>query len=285
MIKMKIISITTIVLLMATFFYWQNNDITVTNIDFENDKVPANFNGYKILQVSDLHNKKFGSNQDKLVEITKDIDPDIIVITGDFIDSRRTNVDVALEYTNQVVDIAPVYYVPGNHESRVEEYSILKEGLLKSGVIILDNKLEEININNEKISLIGMEDPTLLTSNNKMKKFEYILSSIKDRSNSNLKILLSHRPEILDIYERQDIDLVFSGHAHGGQIRLPFTDGLFAPGQGLLPKFTSGIHEKGNTNMIVSRGLGNSLFPFRVFNRPELIVTKLSSKDINNDIK
>ncbi|MGL6106113.1 metallophosphoesterase [Romboutsia sp.] len=264
-----------IIATLAIFFYWQNNDITVTNIDFENTKIPNNFNGYKILQVSDLHNKKFGKNQKKLVQLTKEINPDIIVITGDIVDSRRTNVDVALQYINQAVKIAPTYYVQGNHESRIEEYTKLEEGLLKAGVKILDNKNEEINIDNQKINLIGMEDLTLVKSDTKRKTFEEILKTLKSESVSDLNILLSHRPELLYIYARQGIDLVFAGHAHGGQIRLPFTDGLFAPGQGILPKSTSGVHKDKNTEMVVSRGLGNSLFPFRVFNRPELVVTTL----------
>lgn len=278
MISKKAKSITAVVVLAVVFFYWQNNDITITDIDLKNNKIPSNFDGYKILQISDLHNKRFGKNQEKLMKITEEINPDIIVITGDLVDSRRTNLDKAIEYTNQAVKVAPVYYVPGNHESRIKEYSILKEDLLKSGVKILDNKVEEININNEKISLIGMEDLDLLRINNKVSEFEKRLNSIKEKSKSNFKILLSHRPELLDIYTRQNIDLVFTGHAHGGQIRLPFTQGLFAPGQGLMPKYTSGIHEKDETKMIVSRGLGNSLFPFRIFNRPELVVTKLNSK-------
>ena len=262
---------------LAVFFYWQNNDITVTNIDFKSEKVTDGFEGYKILQVSDLHNKRFGKGQKGLVEITEQIGPDMIVITGDVIDSRRTNVKKALEYADKAVEIAPVYFIPGNHESRVDEYLQLKDGFIKSGVKVLDNKTEEIFINNESISLIGMNDLTLFDSENTKQSYEIVLKNLVNESDDGLKILLSHRPELLDVYVRQSLDLVFTGHAHGGQIRLPFINGIFAPGQGILPKYTSGVYKQGKTNMIVSRGLGNSLFPFRVFNRPELIVTTLSS--------
>ena len=276
----KAIIIATILTTVAVFCYWQNNDISITNIDFTNSKVPDNFNNYKILQVSDLHNKEFGKNQNKLVELTKKINPDIIVVTGDLIDSRRTNIDIAVNYMSQAVKIAPIYYVPGNHESRIDEYDKLKKMLSKEGIKILSNDSENIKINNQELTLLGMEDISFMNSKNREKEFSYILSNLKNKSKENLTILLSHRPDLIGIYAKQNIDLVFTGHAHGGQIRLPFIGGLCSPGQGFLPKYTSGIYEKDNTKMIVSRGLGNSLFPFRIFNRPELIVTTLKSESV-----
>jgi len=273
----KGIIIATIITTVAVFCYWQNNDISITNIDFTNSKVPHNFNDYKILQVSDLHNKEFGKNQNKLVELTKEINPNIIVVTGDLIDSRRTNIDIAVNYMSQAVKIAPTYYVPGNHESRIDEYDKLEKMLSKEGINILSNDSENIKINNQELTLLGMEDISFMNSRNKEKEFSSILNNLKNESNENLTILLSHRPDLIDIYAKQNIDLVFTGHAHGGQIRLPFIGGLLSPGQGFLPKYTSGVYEKDKTKMIVSRGLGNSLFPFRIFNRPELIVTTLNS--------
>ena len=121
-----------------------------------------------------------------------------------------------------------------------------------------------------------MNDISFIKSKDKRKEYLSTLKDIKKAVNNDFTILLSHRPEIIDLYSESKVDLVFTGHAHGGQIRLPFTDGLFAPNQGLLPRYTSGKFKKGNTEMIVSRGLGNSLFPFRIFNRPELIVAILN---------
>jgi len=273
----KGIIIATIITTVAVFCYWQNNDISITNIDFTNSKVPHNFNDYKILQVSDLHNKEFGKNQNKLVELTKEINPNIIVVTGDLIDSRRTNIDIAVNYMSQAAKIAPTYYIPGNHESRIDEYDKLEKMLSKEGVKILSNDSENIKINNQELTLLGMEDISFINSENRKKEFSSILSNLKNKSNDHLTILLSHRPDLIDIYAKQNIDLVFTGHAHGGQIRLPFIGGLLSPGQGFLPKYTSGVYEKDNTKMIVNRGLGNSLFPLRIFNRPELIVTTLNS--------
>ncbi len=262
--------------IIVSFLYWQNNDIVITNIDINNGKIPSNFDKFKILQVSDLHNKKFGKNQSKLVNLTNKINPDIIVVTGDAIDSRKTNMDIAIDYLSQIAKIYPTYYVSGNHERRIKEYNRFEELLIQNNVKVLNNQYENIKIGNEEISLIGMKDISFIKSKDRRKEYLSTLKDIKKDVSDNFTILLSHRPEIIDVYSESKVDLVFTGHAHGGQIRLPFTDGLFAPNQGLLPRYTSGKFKKGNTEMIVSRGLGNSLFPFRIFNRPELILTTLN---------
>lgn len=255
--KLKKIAIGTItaLIIIVAFLYWQNNDIVTTNINIENSKIPNNFDKFKILQVSDLHNKEFGKNQEKLVNLTKEINPDIIVVTGDAIDSRRTNMDIAIDYLSQVAKIYPTYYVTGNHERRISDYNKFEESLIKSKVKVLNNQFENIKIDNEEISLIGMKDISFITSNDKSEEYLSILNNIKKETNNNFTILLSHRPDIIDVYSKANVDLVFTGHAHGGQIRLPFTDGLFAPNQGLLPKYTSGKFKEDNTEMIVSRGL------------------------------
>lgn len=275
-LKKIAISMSRLLIIIIAFLYWQNNDIVITDIDINNRNIPSNFDKFKILQVSDLHNKKFGKNQSKLVNLTNKINPDIIVVTGDAIDSRKTNMDIAIDYLSQIAKIYPTYYVSGNHERRIKEYNRFEELLIQNNVKVLNNQYENIKIGNEEISLIGMKDISFIKSKDKRKEYLSTLKDIKKAVNNDFTILLSHRPEIIDIYSESKVDLVFTGHAHGGQIRLPFTDGLFAPNQGLLPRYTSGKFKKGNTEMIVSRGLGNSLFPFRIFNRPELIVATLN---------
>lgn len=271
-------SIILLSIIIISFFYWQNNDIVTTNINIENSKIPNSFDKFKILQVSDLHNKEFGKKQEKLLKLTKEVNPNIIVVTGDAIDSRRTNMKIPIEYLSQVAKTYPTYYVTGNHERRINDYNEFEKMLIKSRVKVLNNQYENIKIGNEEISLIGMKDISFIKSKNKNIEYLNILNNIKKETNNNFTILLSHRPDIIDVYSKSNVDLVFTGHAHGGQIRLPFTDGLFAPNQGLFPKYTSGKFKKYNTDMIVSRGLGNSLFPFRIFNRPELIVTTLNKQ-------
>lgn len=264
---------------LFAFFKWQNNSITISEIAFKSNTIPESFNGYKILQISDLHNKEFGSKQNKILGKIEKINPDIIVITGDLIDSNNTNIDVAMELIDGVINIAPIYYVSGNHEAWSGSYSDLKSKLENSGVVVLDNKKTEFFNDRDSIDIIGLADTSFIESdwleyggNSETKN---LLNKLAEDS-TNFKILLSHRPELFDIYSNSNVNLVFSGHAHGGQFRLPFIGGLIAPDQGFFPKLTEGIHTSNNTSMIISRGLGNSIIPVRIFNRPELIVVKLS---------
>lgn len=261
------------------FFNWQNNSITISEIVFKNDTIPESFKGYKILQISDLHNKEFGSKQNKILAKIEKIKPDIIVITGDLIDSNHTNIDIAMELINGAINIAPTYYVSGNHEAWYGSYEDLKSKLENSGVVVLDNQKIEVFNDSDSIDIIGLADTSFI----KYDWLEYgdnvetknLLNTLTEGS-TNFKILLSHRPELFDIYSDSSVDLIFSGHAHGGQFRLPFIGGLVAPDQGFFPKLTEGVHTSNNTSMIISRGLGNSIIPLRIFNRPELIVVTLS---------
>jgi len=267
--------------MIALFLVWQNNDIVITRHNYINSKLSNNFEGFKILHISDLHNKNFHG---RLINKIKGISPDIIVITGDLIDRRKTNVDIAVKFVREIIEIAPVYYVTGNHEQLSENYNELEKELKNLHVVIMDNYYTKINYNGSKIGLAGIADPAIIQNektyfpeNNKT----YMRNTLKELT-QNLKtdfnILLSHRPEQYEIYKEFKIDMVFSGHAHGGQIRIPFFKGILSPNQGFFPKYSEGIHREGMTSMFVSRGLGNSLFPFRIFNRPELIVVILSKK-------
>lgn len=261
------------------FFRWQNNSIAINKIVVKNDKVPETFNGYKILQISDLHNKEFGAKQHKILEKIEKINPDIIVVTGDLIDANNTNIDIAMDLINGAINIAPIFYVSGNHEAWSGSYNNLKYKLEEVGVIVLDNKKTEVFKDNNSIDIIGLSDTSFINQDwleySGNMQTENLLNSLIEK-NSNFKILLSHRCELFEIYSGSDVDLVFSGHSHGGQFRLPFIGGLVAPDQGFFPELTEGIHTSNNTSMIISRGLGNSIIPIRIFNRPELIVVTLS---------
>lgn len=267
----SIIILVLIVLLVIVY----NKKIVISNITYKNSKVPSSFDGYKILQISDLHNAEFGKNQKTLIEKTKEIDPDIIFITGDLIDSYNTNIDISMKYIDGITDIAPIYFIPGNHESRIESYNELCDRLTSSGVKILNNKNIFIQKDSSSIGLIGLDDPAFIQTSNQDELFKKLLVDLSKDIDSDFKILLSHRPEKLVDYKDAKVDLVFSGHAHGGQFRIPFVGGLLAPNQGFFPKYTSGIYKEDNTSMIVSRGLGNSIFPFRINNSPELVVVTL----------
>jgi len=277
--KKAIIIILIMVALLCYYLYFQNTELQVSGYDIVDSRIPKEFNEYKIVQVSDFHNTKSNKLTDDLVKEIKIQNPNVIVITGDLVDSRKTNIDVAISFIKRIKDIAPIYFVTGNHESRISKYGVLKEKLEKESVIVLDNKAEILEIYAAKINLIGINDPN-------MSYHPYALDSEKIKNEltdtnydkNNYSILLSHRPELFDTYVDNELDLVLTGHAHGGQVRIPFIGGLVSPNQGFFPKYTGGKIKKDNTNMIVSRGIGNSIIPFRINNRPELVVVQLKVK-------
>ena len=275
----RILIILIIFIGLLVFFRWQNNSITINEVIIQSNKIEEELDGYKILQISDLHNKEFGSGQRDILKKIEKINPDIIVVTGDLIDSSKTNVEVAMDLIKGASEIASIFYVSGNHEAGSGVYEDLRIKLEEAGVYVLEDEKIDIIKGGSTIDLIGLSDPNFLEPDAlKYNKHSEIESKLKKviGDNNNFKILLSHRPELFDIYSSSEVDLVFSGHAHGGQFRLPFIGGIIAPDQGLFPKLTEGIHKKDNTTMIISRGLGNSIIPIRIFNRPEIIVVTLS---------
>jgi len=269
-----------ILISISLFFLWQNNDITVTEINYYNDKIPDGFNGYSIIHISDLHNKSFGKNQEYLLKKVRIAEPDIIVITGDLIDRRKYDLDIAMKFIDGAMKIAPIYYVSGNHEAWSKDYKNISQRLLDYGVKILDDNKVALKEGKHEIEILGLSDPDFLTSNylegTDLSKLKEELSKLSD--DSTFQILLFHRPELFDLYTDENIDIIFSGHAHGGQFRIPLIGGLVAPDQGLFPKYTSGAYVRNQSTLIVSRGLGNSIIPVRIFNRPEIIKVTLLKK-------
>ncbi len=274
-----LIFLTSISLLM--FCIWQNNSIVISSFSYYNSKVPADFNGFRIVHISDLHNKMFGQNQSKLLSRLERLSPDIIVVTGDLIDRRRFDFDTAMCFIDGAVKIAPVYYVSGNHEAWSGKYSQIKKRLIDSGVYVMDDIAAEILKGDSAVQLVGLSDPDFFTSNylegTNTSNLEKQLQ--KWSRSDGFKVLLCHRPELFDLYCASSIDLVFAGHAHGGQFRIPFIGGMVAPDQGLFPKYTSGSYTKESTTMFVSRGLGNSIIPIRIFNRPEIVAVTLKCEE------
>ncbi len=263
------------------YLYNQNTNLKETEYLIISHKLPKSFNGYKIAHISDFHNTNSKRVKTQIIESLNHNRPDIIVITGDLIDSRRTNILNAKEFLKSIVKIAPVYYVFGNHESRLYDVQNLINEAQAVGVNVLRNMSAKVAKQSEMIEFLGLDDPAFyipLENNCEIRqKTDNVLKTVAKQSDS-FKILLIHRPELLDIYEKYGFDLVFTGHAHGGQIRLPLIGGIIAPGQGMFPKYTKGIYKNGKTQMILSRGIGNSKFPFRINNRPEIIIATLKNK-------
>lgn len=257
---------------------WGNTALGLSTYTIESEKIPESFSGFRIAQVADLHNAEIGEENKKLLEMLKKAEPDIIVITGDLIDSRRTDIEVALQFVEQAVEIAPCYYVTGNHESRLakQAYQEFETAIYESGVHVLHDEEVVVERDGYSISIVGVDD---ISFAQRYGGTGYVGESDKLSelfSAAEYKILLSHRPELFPIYVDANVDLVFAGHAHGGQLRFPFIGGIFAPNQGFFPEYDAGVFIKDGTNMVVSRGIGNSIFPLRFNNRPELIVVELS---------
>lgn len=269
------------------FLHWNNKSIVITDYVYESEKLPKAFDGYRITQVSDLQSEYFGKHQKNLIEKVEKTNPDIIVYTGDLLDRNHTNFDAAEEAMKGLLKIAPVYYINGNHEMAVEENAMdgFYEKLTEMGVVLLFDCENKIEKDGETISLLGLSEHTVFSckgfvrDNSEPLDMDLFTDALKDlrqqAEEDAFTVLLAHEPQYLEEYAEAGFDLAFAGHAHGGQIRLPFTDGLYAPGQGVLPKLTSGIRHHEDMALVISRGLGNSTFPFRVFNRPEIVTVKL----------
>ena len=248
---------------------------TLTRVTIKD--LPQSFDGYRIVQVSDLHNNVYGMGQSYLLKKIRDARPDVIVITGDLIDRNTANVDNAMLFINGAVKIAPVFYVTGNHEAGLgKPYVDLMLRMNEAGVTCLDNSAVSAISEEDVITLAGVRDPAFDWSRTDAKIVdEEIKKALSDVSDRQVTILLSHRPELIKTYSENGIDLVLTGHAHGGQVRLPFIGPLYSPSQGLFPKYTSGLYKEGDTQMYVSRGIGNGLAPLRFNDGPELAVIVL----------
>lgn len=263
-----------LILLFFIFCYYQNNKLDVTEYEIESDRVK---NDIKIVHLSDFHSKPFKA----VLEKARAEKPDIICITGDFINDKGRNRQKMLDYGRKLTNIAPVYYITGNHERRLDDFDRLMKELEETGFTVLLNKLKKT----ENVTILGLDENQADFSDYKARKkgtFKY-----KDMSRyfreleraENFRLVLSHFPEnfkgIKEVnYSQYDFELQLSGHAHGGQWIMPFIGPLFSPGQGVLPKYARGSFGD-RPKLIVSRGLGNSEFPLRLFNHPEIVIVNI----------
>lgn len=262
------------IIILTPFFVYSNTHIDVESITIASKNLPAAFDGAKIVQISDYHNHG-GRNDKTILNKIKEVQPDFIVITGDTVDRVLTDIDTASSFIGEVVKLAPCYMVWGNHEMGLDqqEFQTLKANAESYGITILNGETLEISKGEDHILLTGnVVYPTVIMNNREEKEHEY-------------SIWLNHFPEnfeeIVDVTKGNGnhVDLVFSGHAHGGLVRLPFTDGLIAPGQGFLPQYASGVYEYNGSKLVVSRGLGNSFITVRLFDPFHLIICTLEKED------
>lgn len=271
-----------LIIVIGCFVIYDNYTLETTEYTIESNTLPQSFNNFKIIQISDLHNTSFGKNNEDLIEIIKNEKPDAVFVTGDTIDGFYTNIEIPINLFTEILEFADIYFVVGNHElrSNTNQYKNFIDRITEIGVIVLKDESTYININNERIQIIGLNDATKYKTVYGNDYKEQIISTTNNLDDKKCySILLSHHPELFPEYKETNVDLVFSGHAHGGQFRLPFIGGVAAPDQGFFPEYDAGVFTENNTTIVVSRGLGNSFVPLRINNSPELVIVTLKTTD------
>lgn len=274
-LKRILIFLGIVLLLVGGVFAWNmyiNQNFELTFYQMSTEK---NINNLRVIELSDLHLHEYGENNDKLVEKISDLKPDIIAMAGDMTIEDVPDHSIVITLIERLVKIAPVYYSPGNHEYTDILYnksSTLIKDIEKAGAVYVDGKIVEVEAGGNKFLIGGVcknaDDVLKYKSSSEMLE--------KFSKEENFKILLSHYPEIfISKMEAYPVDLALSGHAHGGQIRLPGTDGIYAPDQGFLPKYTSGMRTMSGSTVVISRGLGGSNW-LRINNRPELVIIDIN---------
>ncbi|MCB5746745.1 metallophosphoesterase [Intestinibacter bartlettii] len=280
-----------IFILMYLYIKYNVNTLEVTKYVVENKKVPKEFDGYNIVQISDLHSKLFGENNKKLIQKIKSLNPDIVVVTGDLIDGENNNYNVALDFLKEISKLYRVYYIIGNHEQKSlikkykDEYKDYFNKLHQIDFVNLDNNKVEIVKGDSNINLYGLTVPyscyKYLFDNQETTSIDidFLEEKLGKVDREQFNILLAHTPFYFDEYEKWGADLTLCGHVHGGIVRLPIVGGLLSPDRKFFPKYDLGEYTKNKSTMIVSKGLGGSKVLIRVNCKPEIVNIKL--KNIN----
>ncbi|MCI6990498.1 MAG: metallophosphoesterase [Clostridiales bacterium] len=257
--------VTLLVLAAAVgWFWWQQNGLSSETISVTS--APDGFAGYRIAVISDLHGKEFGEDNEKLIDYVRDLEPDLIAVTGDLIHDQD-QMAMVRPVAKGLASIAPTYYVTGNHEWAAKVVPELEELLEACGINVLSNEYVMLTEGGDQIALLGAEDSNGYADQMTVGE---LADQVRQEQGAVYTILLSHRNNHYDQYQQARVDLTLAGHAHGGLIRLPTTDGLIGPKRELWPQYTAGLYDLSYGQMVVSRGLGNQFPCFRLFNRPDV---------------
>ncbi len=248
------------------------DDLEISRYEVKSQKLPESFDGFKIVQLSDLHGAEFGEDGMELVEKVKELEPDIIALTGDFV-TDEGDLAAVEKLAARLTELCPVYFVSGNHEFGSGLAVKVRNILERAGVKYLSNEYLTISRGEDGILLGGVEDPLAYAD---MLSPDELAQKMNDAAPDAFKILLGHRNYWMTEYPELPVDLIFCGHAHGGLIRIPGVGGLIGTDRRLFPDFDAGQFNNGRYTLIVSRGLGNSVSIPRVFNRPEIVCVELT---------
>ena len=278
----KWIVLAVFVAVCAVLIVISNGHYDIVEYTVSSDRLPAAFDGFRIAQISDLHSRRW----DNLAEDVAAAKPDIIVISGDLV--RRGDSELPTALIEKLVAVAPVYFAPGNHEADNENYPAMREEMISLGVQVLEDASAELVRTEEyadrseesRIRIAGIVDPTASAGKSGgdgelRDALDASLEATVDGSDV-FTVLIAHRPEYKILYEAHSVDVVFSGHAHGGGVRIPLIGEIWAPGQGFFPAYVGGVYESEYTALVVSRGLGKSSEPFRLNCPYELVICTLT---------
>ena len=284
----KIIVLVCIALIFISILMCFIKKIDVTKYAISNEKIPEEFNGFKIVQLSDFHSQGYRDTTEKLISKVKDINPDIIVMTGDMVSWDMEDIEEVKILIKSLVELYPIYYIDGNHEHLAEilrpgKYVAFIEFMKELGVTTIKNDYIEIYKGDKSINLYGINLPLDGATGLYVNKFQleknYVEKTLPEVDNDKFNILLAHTPTFIKQYSQWGADLVLCGHMHGGIVRIPFTNiGLLSPERTIFPKYAAGKFKVNGSIMIVNRGIGGSSFDLRLFNNPEITVITLRSK-------
>ena len=282
-----IILIITLIILVAfsAFALISHFRLDITNYIIKNAKITRDF---KIVQLSDLHSRKFRNDNKKIIDYIEKEKPDIIVMTGDMINAKNGDITYLEKFINSLKEICKIYYVMGNREFRYneDEFNKLISMLEENSVKVLNNNSDTIKIAGSETNIYGLN----YNNRNIEKYYEFRRGSIYNKKYETINkledvftgvdknkynILLTHSPNAFKKYASFGFDLIISGHIHGGVIRLPFAGGLLSPNATFFPKYDAGLFFEEGSVMCVSRGMGYGSLPFRILNNPEIVVINL----------
>lgn len=266
-----------ILIILSILIYISKNCLKITKYKVRNKKIPNSFNKFKIVHIGDVHGKLFGKNNEKFINKVKEINPDIIIMSGDIIDDSCKDIKKYVEYFKELYLKYPTYYSIGNHERKLgyNKYKVYLNYLKKYGVTVIENGSCYLERNNEKIIINFLKfrenmQPNILTKEKEQKYIRYMKEVLPKINTEEYNILISHDPENFEMYEKLNVDLIFSGHIHGGLIRFGKIC-LLSPRRKFFPKYSYGKNTLNNTTIITTSGIGNATIPIRLFNRPEIV--------------
>lgn len=269
---------------LLSLIYFGNKSFSLTKYKVEDEHIPKEFNNFKIVHLSDFHNNL--EIKDKIIISIDEEKPNIVIITGDMVNKydTKSDFDIFLDLAKKISDKYQTYFICGNHENRLakKDLEYILKKLEEYNIFILNNKNKKIYINREYINLFGINLSNICYDIKNIKSKSVLKNEVKrllrNMKKNQYNILLSHNPLVFEEYAKYNVNLIFSGHVHGGMIRLPIIGAILSPERKFFPKYNCGIYKIKDKTMIVSRGLGHSKPGIRVKNKPELISITLCCK-------